>query len=71
MTPEIAALVTSPLAQGVVSLVEAYRLHTSKPDGWKPSLNDFLELEEWAAKTPEKIKAEARRRLGVSPPTIE
>ena len=46
-------------------MVEAFRLHTGKPEGWKPSSNDWLELEEWAAKTPEDIKRDARARLGV------
>jgi hypothetical protein len=65
MNPATAALVTSSIAQGIVSLVEAFRIHTGKPEGWKPSTADFLDLEEWAAKTPEDIKREARERLGI------
>ena len=65
MDAATATIITSSLAQGIVSLVEAFRLHTGKPEGWKPSMNDWLEMEEWAAKTPEDIKREARARLGV------
>ena len=66
MSASTTALVTASIAQGIVALVEAFRVHTGKPEGWKPSLNDYLELEAWAAKTPEDIKREARERLGVA-----
>lgn len=67
-----AALVTSGIAQGIVALLEAYRLHTDKPEGWIPSELDWAELEAFAAKTPEMIKAEAAKRLNVVwPPPAE
>ena len=66
MDAATATIITSSIAQGIVSLVEAFRLHTGKPEGWKPSPEDWLELELWAAKTPEDIKREARERLSLS-----
>jgi hypothetical protein len=66
MDAATATVITSSIAQGIVSLVEAFRLHTGKPEGWKPSHEDWLELELWAAKTPEDIKREARERLNLS-----
>ncbi len=67
-----AALVTSGIAQGIVALLEAYRLHTDKPEGWIPTETDWAELEAFAAKTPAMIKEEAAKRLNVPwPPPAE
>ena len=59
-------LLTSALAIGIVKMFEAYRIHTGKPEGWKPSAEDWLDIESWAAKTPEQGKREARERLGIA-----
>ena len=64
MDPLTAALA----AQGVVALLEIYRIHASKPEGWTPSETDWAELEAFARKTPADIKREAAERLGVEWP---
>ncbi len=66
MDSATSTLVASAIAQSIVSLVEAFRIHTGKPEGWKPGAEDWHELEQWAAKTPEDIKREARERLGAT-----
>jgi len=56
------------IAQGILALLEVYRELTGKPAGWVPIGTDWDELEAWAKRTPEQIKAEARaRRLGLPP----
>lgn len=60
MDPITAALA----AQGIVTLLQIYANHTGKPAGWKPSDTDWNDLEAWANRTPEQIKAEGRAQLG-------
>lgn len=55
MNPATAALA----AQGIVALLEIFRIHTGKPAGWVPTAADWDELEQWADRTPADIKREA------------
>lgn len=68
MTQATKDLIAIALSQGISALLEAYRLHTGKPQGWYPSDTDWAELEAFAARTPEQIKKEAADRLGVEWP---
>lgn len=49
-------------AQGIVALLEIYRIHTGKPPGWQPATADWDELAAWAMRTPADIKREAAQR---------
>jgi hypothetical protein len=46
-------------AQGIVALLDIYRIHAGKAADWKPSPADWDELEAWALRTPADIKREA------------
>lgn len=54
---------TAALAvQALLAALEIYRIHSGKPVGWKPSAEEWTDLENWAGRTPEDIKREARGR---------
>ncbi len=67
MDPLTAALA----AQGILALLEIYRMHANKPPGWVPTAEDWNELETWAHTTPEDIKRAAAQRAGVPWPPVE
>jgi hypothetical protein len=56
------------IAQLILGLIDVYRALTGKPDGWLPKDDDWNELEQWAKRTPEQIKAEAQARRAGLPP---
>ena len=69
MNPAAAAALTSGIAQGLVALLNVYRVQTGKPEGWIPGASDWDDIELWAMKTPEEIKAEGVQRVGSNLPT--
>lgn len=60
-------LTASLAAQGIVALLEIFRVHTGKPKDWVPDADDWNSLEAWADRTPADIKREAREALGRKP----
>lgn len=46
-------------AQALLATLELYRAIAGKPKDWVPTAQDWDELEAWAQRTPEQIKAAA------------
>lgn len=57
------------IAQALAALFQIWASHASKPPGWTPSQQDIQDmLATIDAATPEKVKADARARLGLPDP---
>ena len=50
-------------AQAILAALEIYRQQAGKPKEWVPTKADWQRMREWAKRTPEQIKAEAREAL--------
>lgn len=56
------------IATGMSALLEIWRTHANKPEGWVPSAQDWADLGVSVDEsTPENEKAAARARLGIPP----
>lgn len=64
-------LIIAAIAQGIGGLIEIWRLHANKPEGWTPTAQDWDDMLLLNDKTAEDYKAEARARLGILPPVPE
>lgn len=53
------------ISQGVSALIEIWRQHANKPEGWTPTAQDWDDLLTLNNKTAEDYKREARERLGL------
>lgn len=63
MTDPLSAAISGAL----IALFEVWARHHGKPEGWKPSAQDIADiLADVDASTPEAMKAEARKRLGIT-----
>ena len=62
MTPTL-----SLIALGLDALINLWATHTGKPVDWEPTAQDWADLKAQVdAATPEAMKAEARKRLGIT-----
>lgn len=56
------------IAQAVAALIEIWRQHAGKPEGWTPNQQDWADLLTLNEKTAEQYKREAADRLGITWP---
>ena len=62
MTPTL-----SLIALGLDALIKLWATHTGKPADWEPTAQDWADLKAQVdAETPEAMKSEARKRLGIT-----
>lgn len=63
-------LVAIAIGEGLAALIELYRIHANKPEGWKPSPEDIANLLKLADKTAADYKREAAAALGLPWPSV-
>lgn len=65
-------LIAAAIAATINGAFEIWRIHANKPEGWKPTVEDWNALlAEIDAASPESEKAAARKRLNLPVDVVE
>ena len=50
-------------AQALIAALDVYRAISKRSDNWTPTPAEWQQLRDWAKRTPEQIKADAKAEL--------